>query len=88
MERGYGNNYSLEDGNMLSMLVNDPTDDISACPTLLLITRLLIFLFSHSEENETPTQILEHCLSQFVLDRERLCSFAEGPSAPKLLFLL
>ena len=79
MERGYGNNYSLENGSMLSMLVND----ISACPTLLLI-----FLFSHSEENETPTQILEHCLSQFVLDRERLCSFAEGPSAPKLLFLL
>lgn len=83
MEHGYDNNYSLKNGNMLSMLVNDPTDHIIACPTLLLI-----FLFSHSEENETPTQILEHCLSQFILDRERLCSFAEGPSAPKLLFLL
>lgn len=83
MEHGYDNNYSLKNGNMLSMLVNDPTDHISACPP-----SLLIFLFSHSEESETPTQILEHCLSQFILDRERLCSFAEGPSAPKLLFLL
>lgn len=73
---------------MLSMLVNDPPDHIYACPTLLLTTRLLIFLFSHSEENETPIQILEHCLSQFVSDRERLYSFAEGLFVPKLLLLL
>lgn len=88
MECSYDVNYSLENENTLSMLVNDPNDHICASPTLLLIARLLIFLFSHSEETETPTQILEHCLSQFVSDRERLCSFAEGPSVPKLFFLL
>lgn len=78
-------------GTHFSIPVSDKADHSIGCPTLLPIIRLLIFLFSNSEEKEPPIQRHDHCKSQFVLDRRKIvvfCFFFEVLSAPKLFYLL